>query len=192
MSRRRFLTASEAEQLIDCSVAVAWLNPPADGCRPRNPVQVGICDLRLEAVRGPCLQNRLLLCWRGEEATGLWGFEARPVRSDSVFAAGREDCQWPSGKPGLPGAEHSGRTAAFRSGSGGLRRMDRRDSIHSVHGRCIYDFGTVGTAPSHARAKIKAAAASKDWLLFQRTEVPPVGFPECRPGPARQADGAPR
>ena len=43
--------------------------------------------------------------------------------------------------------------AAFRSGSGGLRRMDRRDSIHSVHDRCIYGSGPVGTVPSHARGK---------------------------------------
>lgn len=40
------------ERFTDRSVAAAWLNPPDDRCRRRDPVRVGTCDFRAEQVRG--------------------------------------------------------------------------------------------------------------------------------------------
>ena len=58
----------------------------------------------------------------------------------------------------------------------GLRRLDRRDCIHTVHGRFIYDFGTVGTAPAHARAKaaVQRSARSESTGGVERPAAVPA------------------
>ena len=58
-------------------------------------VRSGICGLGVEEVRGRRLQNRLRLCRRGEEAAGPSGCAGRSVRSDCVFAEGRDERRGP-------------------------------------------------------------------------------------------------
>lgn len=84
-----------------------------------------------------------------------------------------------SGRAGSPG----GRARSIRgerppSGADqGGRRMDRRDSIHSVHGRCIYGFGPVGTVPSHARAQaaVQRSARRESSGGVERPAAVPAG-----------------
>ena len=91
MSRRGSLTARGAERFTGRSVAAAWLNPPDDRCRRRDPVQVGICDFGAEEVRGSvcrivsgCVgegKKRLVPAGSERDPCGVTAFSRRAGRS---------------------------------------------------------------------------------------------------------------
>ena len=111
---------------------------------------------------------------------------ARPLQEWRTWVRSRSEALWAGTGRGASSRRAESRggrvrsvrgAAAFRSGSGGLRRMDRRDSIHSVHDRCIYGFGPVGTVPPHARAKaaVQRSARRESSGGVERPAAVPAG-----------------